>query len=61
MLWVDTKAIVAHLGISRAKMFDMKKRGFLKQGHHWTRKDPSRAKSDLLWHMDRIDSELGRG
>ena len=59
-MWFNTNEIVAHLGFSRSKLYDMKKRGVLLKGRHWTRKDPSLPKSDLLWHVQRIEMALGR-
>ena len=51
---------LAHLGISNTKLSEMKRRGGLVKGRHWTRKDPTLARSDSLWHGQRCDMGLGR-
>ncbi len=60
LLWLPTAEASLQLGISRKTLFRLKKQGVLKQEHHWSRKNPTRRCSDLLWHLQRCQLALGR-
>jgi|694.fasta_scaffold114927_2 hypothetical protein len=60
LLWIPTAEASVRLGISRKTLFRLKKQGVLKQEHHWSRKNPTRRCSDLLWHLQRCQLALGR-
>ncbi|MFM8661892.1 MAG: hypothetical protein ACKOCI_11245 [Cyanobium sp.] len=60
LLWLPTAEASLQLGISRKTLFRLKKQGVLKQEHQWSRKNPTRRCSDLLWHLQRCQLALGR-
>ena len=60
VMWIPTAEASVLLGISRKTLFRLKKQGVLKQEHHWSRKNPTRRCSDLLWHLQRCQLALGR-
>ncbi len=56
--WLETPALCAELAISRSTLGRWRRRGLLIPGHHWVRKNPVAAHSDLLWHRGRCSALL---
>ena len=49
--WLTTSELCAALAISRSKLCRWQQRQVLRQGVHWVRKNPTAARSDLLWSL----------
>ncbi len=59
-LWCTTSELCSHLAISRSTLFAIRKAGLLKDGRHLVAKNPTSARSHLLWHRQRCELALGR-
>ena len=59
-LWLTTAELCSHLGISRSTLFAIRRSGLLKDGRHLVAKNPTSARSHLLWHRQRCELALGR-
>jgi hypothetical protein len=57
-MWLETSAMIIHLGISRQTLWRLRRVRILREGHHWTRKTPGCPRSDLLWHTGRCELAL---
>ncbi len=56
--WLDTSTLCKQLGISRSTLGRWRRRGLLRPGQHWARKNPAAPRSDLLWHRPRCGALL---
>ncbi len=56
--WLDTPTLCKELAISRSTLVRWRRRGLLRPGQHWARKNPSAPRSDLLWHRHRCGALL---
>ncbi len=59
-LWLTTAELYTHLAISRSTLFAIRRAGLLKDGRHLVAKNPTSARSHLLWHRQRCELALGR-
>ena len=58
--WLTTSELCAALAISRSTLFAIRRSGLLKDGRHLVAKNPTSARSHLLWHRQRCELALGR-
>jgi hypothetical protein len=56
--WLTTSDLCTALAISRSKLCRWQQRKVLRQGVHWVRKNPTAARSDLLWSLQMCRSLL---
>jgi hypothetical protein len=56
--WLETQALCRSLAISRSTLGRWRRRGLLRPGQHWARKNPGAPRSDLLWHHPRCAALL---
>ncbi|NDC16116.1 MAG: hypothetical protein EBZ76_13385 [Synechococcaceae bacterium WB9_2_170] len=59
-LWVETRAIVRHLSISRTTLDRLRQEGVLVERRHYIKKNPLAARGVFLWHRQRCDLALHR-
>ena len=59
-LWVDTKAILEHLSMSRATLGRLRQEGVLVEKRHFIKKNPTAARGLFLWNVQRCDLALDR-
>ncbi len=59
-LWVDTKAILCHLSISRATLDRLRQEGVLEGKQYYIKKYPTAMRSVFLWNRQRCDLALDR-
>jgi hypothetical protein len=59
-LWVDTKAILRHLSISRATLDRLRQEGVLVEKRHYIKKNPMAMRGVFLWNRQRCDLALDR-
>lgn len=59
-LWVDTKAILEHLSMSRATLDRLRQEGVLVEKRHFIKKNPTAARGVFLWNVQRCDLALDR-
>ena len=59
-LWLTTEALCHRLAISRTTLFEIRRRGLLRDGRHVVPKNPGCRRSHLLWHLHRCELALGR-
>jgi hypothetical protein len=52
--WKSTKAACQELDVSRWTLFNLRKTGQLRKGHHYRVKNPQAARLTYLWNCDRI-------
>ena len=58
--WLTTDELCQQLAISRSTLFALRRSGLLKDGRHLVLKNPTAARSHLLWHLQRCELALGR-
>ena len=58
--WVDTKAILEHLSMSRATLDRLRQEGVLVEKRHFIKKNPTAARGVFLWNVQRCDLALDR-
>lgn len=58
--WIDSKQMAELLGIHRTTLLRTKTTGFLREGVHFTKKNPTAARGDFLWHRHRTLEKFGR-
>jgi len=58
--WINTHQLCAQLPISRVTLHRWRRRGLLREGQHWVRKNPCRPHSDQLWQLERCAELLRR-
>jgi hypothetical protein len=56
--WLETSVLCRSLAISRSTLDRWRRRGLLRPGQHWARKNPAAPRSDLLWHHPRCAALL---
>jgi hypothetical protein len=59
-LWVDTKAILEHLSMSRATLDRLHQEGVLVEKRHFIKKNPTASRGVFLWNVQRCDLALDR-
>lgn len=59
-LWFGTPEMAAHLGISAKTLLRLRARGYLKEGQHWTKKNPEALSPIYQWHWQRCEMRLNR-
>ena len=59
-LWVDTKAILHHLSISRTTLDRLRQEGVLVEKWHYIKKNPTAMRGVFLWNRQRCDLALDR-
>lgn len=59
-LWVETKAILGHLSISRATLNRLRQEGVLVEKRHYIKKNPMASRGVFLWNIQRCDLALDR-
>ena len=59
-LWVDTKAILEYLSMSRTTLDRLRQEGVLVEKRHFIKKNPTAARGVFLWNVQRCDLALDR-
>lgn len=59
-LWVDTKAILEHLSMSRATLDRLHQEGVLVEKRHFIKKNPTASRGVFLWNVQCCDLALNR-
>lgn len=58
--WIVTKEMADDLGISRPTLLKIKGEGYVREGFHYRKKNPTAPRSNLLWHRHRTREKFGR-
>lgn len=59
-LWVETRQMADHLGISTKTLLRLRVLGLLKEGQHWAKKNPLSSRGIFVWHLQRCEMRLNR-
>ena len=58
-VWVKTKAMAAELGCHPSTLLNLKKSGYLREGQHWRKIDPTAPRGNFVWHHTRTLIKMG--